>query len=78
MRTSENRKARPSKTAELVAAARAEHIRTVETPLFEDRYAFDMCGRIWRTILSNRLLSQLIIYGLLRKLRPIIPAILRG
>lgn len=65
----------PSKTAELVAVARADHTRIAKTPIFEDRHAYAMCGRLWRTILSNRILLWLVKDGLLRNLRPILPAI---
>ncbi len=65
----------PSKTAELVAVARADHTRTAKVPVFEDRFAYAMCGRLWRTILSNGILLWLVKDGLLRKLRPILPAI---
>lgn len=65
----------PSKTAELVAVARADHTRSAITPVFEDRYAYAMCGRLWRTILSSRILLLLVKDGLLRNLRPILPAI---
>lgn len=65
----------PSKTAELVAAARADHTRSAITPVFEDQYAYAMCGRLWRTILSSRILLLLVKDGLLRNLRPILPAI---
>ncbi len=65
----------PSKTAELVAAARADHTRSAKVPVFEDRHAYAMCGRLWRTILSSRILLLLVKDGLLRSLRPILPAI---
>ena len=76
MPESETKKARPSKTAELVAAARAEHIKRVSPPVFEDRLAHSMCGPFWRTVLSSRLLTLLVIDGLLRNVRPVVPVIL--
>ena len=66
---------RPSKTAELAAAARADHTRNVSPPVFEDILAHAMCGPLWRTILSSKFLSRLVLYGFLGKIQPIVPAI---
>ena len=76
MPASDTKMARPSKTAELVAAARADHIKRVSPPVIEDRLAHSMCGAFWRTVLSNRLLSLLVIDGILRNVKPIVPVIL--
>ena len=66
---------RPSKTAELVAAARAAHIRKFSPAIFEDNLAFDMCGPFWRTVVSSRILTSLVIDGLLRNVTPVVPVI---
>ena len=76
MPVSETKNMRPSKTAELVAAARAEHLRNALSPIFEDHLAISMCGPFWRTVLSSRLLSRIVNDGLLRNVRPIVPVIL--
>ena len=75
MSTSAPKKERPSKTAELVAAARARHLQQVSPPVFEDNLAFRMCGTFWRTVLSSRALSYLVIDVLLRDVYPIVPVI---
>ena len=66
---------RPSRTAELVAAARHHHRIKFSPPIFDDRYAYSMCGPFWRTVLSSRLLTKIVVGGLLRNVNPIIPAI---
>lgn len=76
MPESKSTRERPSKTAELVAAARARHIQITSPPVFEDRLAHTMCGPFWRTVLSSRLLSTLVIDGLLRNVKPVVPVIL--
>ena len=65
----------PSRTAELAAVARAEHTRSFARPIFEDPFAYMMCGRLWRTILSSRFLSWLVGDILLAHLKPITSAI---
>ena len=66
---------RPSKTAELAAAIRALHLRRVSPPVFEDHLALAMCGSFWRGVASSRVLSWLVVDGLLRRLSPIMPAV---
>ena len=66
---------RPSKTAELAAAIRALHLRRASPPVFEDDLALAMCGTFWRTVVSSRVLSRLVVDGLLRRLSPIMPAV---
>ena len=75
MGSSSSKRDRPSRTAELVAAARAHHTRSVSSPIFRDNLAFAMCGTFWRTVLSSRLLSRLVIDGLLKNVLPIVPVI---
>ena len=48
---------RPSKTAELVAAARAVHNNHDQPVLLNDPYAIQLCGRFWRTISQSSLLT---------------------
>ena len=64
-----------STTAELAAGIRALHLRRVSPPIFEDGLALAMCGPFWRTVVSSRVLSWLVIDGLLRRLRPIMPVV---
>ena len=66
---------RPSKTAELAAAVRALHLRRARSPVFNDDLALEMCGPFWRTVVSSRLLSWLVVDGILRRLAPISPAV---
>ena len=66
---------RPSKTAELAAAIRALHLRRASAPLFVDDLAQSMCGPFWRRVVSSRVLSRLIVDGLLRRLAPITPVV---
>ena len=76
MPESNSKRARPSKTAELVAAARADHTRRFSPPVIEDRLAHSMCGPFWRAVVSSRLLSLVVIDGLLRNVKPVVPVIL--
>ena len=66
---------RPSKTAELAAAARAFHLRRHPEPIFEDDLALAMCGPLWRTVISSKVLSRLVFDGLLRGVYPIMPSV---
>ena len=66
---------RPSKTAELAAAIRALHLRRASPPVFEDYLALAMCGPFWRTVVSSRVLSWLVVDGFLRRLSPITPVV---
>ena len=66
---------RPSKTAELVAAVRALHLRRASPPLFVDDLAESMCGPFWRRVVSNRALTWLVVDVLLRRLAPITPVV---
>ena len=66
---------RPSKTAELAAAIRALHLRRASPALFADDLAESMCGPFWRRVVSSRLLTALVIDGLLGRLAPVSPAI---
>lgn len=59
---------RPSKTANFAAAVRAVHLRRASPPLFVDDLAESMCGPFWRRVVSNRVLSWLVIDVLLRRL----------
>lgn len=44
---------RPSKTAELVTAARAMHLRYDDPVLLEDPFAIHLCGNYWRTVANT-------------------------
>ena len=66
---------KPSKTAELVAAARASHTRTAKPPIFADEYAEHLCGPIWRTIISSKFLTWLVVKVKLHVVQPIVMAV---
>ena len=66
---------RASRTAELAAAVRALHVRRASSPVFDDRLAHAMCGPFWRSVVSSRLLSWLVVDGVLGRLGPIMPAV---
>ena len=51
---------RPSKTAELVTAARAVHTRHDQPVLLHDPFAVQLCGRFWKTISNSSLLTWII------------------
>ncbi len=65
---------KPSKTAELVAAVRAYHLKCARPPIFVDQFAIDLCGQPWHTVVSNRLLAWFMVDILLRALKPLIMA----
>lgn len=66
-----NSKQRASKTAVLVAAIRASHLRWDHPPLFTDQYALQMTTPFWRLVATNRLLNRLIVHRVLGLFRPI-------
>ena len=65
---------KPSKTAALVAAARAYHLKRARPPILVDQFAIDLCGKPWHTVVSNRLLTWFTVDILLRALNPLIMA----
>ena len=75
MPTSEHAASRASKTAELAAAVRALHTRRASSPVFDDDMALAMCGPFWRSVVSSKLLSWLVVDGVMRHLKPIMPAV---
>ena len=66
---------RPSKTAELAAAVRALHLRRARSPVFRDDYAARMCGPFWRAVVSNSVLSWIVIDRYLGRLSPVSPVV---
>lgn len=66
---------KPSKTAELVAAVRAAHTRTVKLPIFTDEFAKYLIGTVWRTISGSDFLTWLVLDVQLKVIKPIIIAI---
>ncbi len=64
-----------SKTAELAAVARAYHTLHESSQLFRDELAISMCGPVWRTILSSRILIWFVTRVLMRRVMPIVPII---
>ena len=65
---------KPSKTAELVAAVRAYHLKCARPPIFIDQFATVLCGKFLHTVVSNRLLAWFMVDILLRTLKPLIMA----
>ncbi len=65
---------KPSKTAALVAAARAYHLKCARPPIFVDQFAIALCGKFWHAVVSNRLLAWFMVDILLRTLKPLIMA----
>ena len=65
---------KPSKTAELVAAVRAYHLKCARPPIFIDQFATALCGKFLHTVVSNRLLAWFMVDILLRTLKPLIMA----
>lgn len=62
---------RGSRTAELVAAARANHYAHGQRPLvLEDPFAFHLAGPRWQRILTSRLLRWLVTKVVLRRVMP--------
>ena len=68
---SDKRDLRASRTALLVAAIRASHLRWNRPPIFSDDHALAMTTPFWRLVATNRLLNRLIVHRLLRVFRPI-------
>ena len=66
---------RPSKTADLAAAIRALHVRRSPSPVFDDNLAHAMCGPFWKSVVSSRLLSWLVVDVILGRLKPIVPTV---
>lgn len=68
-------KSKPSKTADLAVAARALQMRRLSPPLFDDSLALVMCSPFWHAVLTNRVLTWLVVDRILGKLNPILPTI---
>lgn len=66
---------KPSKTAELVAAARSLHTRTAMPPIFADEFAKHFCGPLWRAITASNFLSWLVVDMKYKVIKPIINAV---
>lgn len=66
---------KPSTTADLTAAIRALHVRQYSPPVFDDSLAFTMCSPFWKAVIRYRLLTRIVVYGILGKLNPIMPEI---
>ena len=64
------RELQASRTAVLVAAIRASHLRWDRPPIFSDDYALAMTTPFWRLVATNRLLNRLIVHVLLKVFRP--------
>lgn len=64
---------KPSKTADLVAAVRARHLKIYNPPIFVDPFAIKFCGKGWRRILGSKFLSWFVIDFMLRDILPLAP-----
>ena len=64
-----------SKTAELVAAARAVHRRYDREVLLDDPFAVQLCGGFWRTVVNVPPLKRFIVDFVLPRVMPILPTI---
>ena len=67
---------KPSKTAELVCAARATHTLQDTNPVYIDPLAVELCGGFWKRVANSRFLNWFMIKVVLRKLAPIVPEII--
>ena len=66
---------KPSTTADLTAAIRALHVRDHEPPVFNDDLAFAMCSPLWKAVVRHRLLTRIVVHGILGKLSPVMPEV---
>ena len=66
---------KPSKIADLVAAARAAHMIRFNPRVFEDEFAYQMCGDFWRRILGSKFLTWLMVDVMLRDIAPLAPLV---
>ena len=66
---------KPSKTADLVAAARAVHMIRYNPRVFEDPLASKLCGDNWRKIIRSRVLTWLMLNVVLRDIAPLGPLV---
>ncbi len=67
---------RPSKTAELVCAARATHTLQYDNPVYFDPLAVELCGRFWKLVAKYKPLTMLMNDVIMRKLVAIVPEII--
>lgn len=65
---------KPSKTAALVAAARAYHLKHARPPIFVDQFAIALCGKLCYTVVSSRLLTWFLVDIQRRTLKALIMA----
>ncbi len=66
---------KPSKTADLVAAARAIHMIRYKPRVFEDPFANQLCGDQWRRIIRSKFRTWLVLDVILRDIAPLAPLI---
>ena len=67
---------KPSKTAELVCAARAGHTLQEKNPIYSDPLAIKLCRGFWKWVAQNRSLNWFMMNIALKKISPIIPEII--
>ena len=66
---------KPSTTADMVLVARALHVREYSPPVFDDSVAFMLLPPFWKVVLSNRMLTWIMMYGLLGKQSRLMPEV---
>ncbi len=67
---------KPSKTAELVCAARAGHTLHEKNPIYSDPLAIELCRGFWKWVAQYRSLNRFMMNIALKKISPIIPEII--
>lgn len=66
---------KPSKTAEIVAAVRADVYKYQERPVYKDNLAIHFTGPLWGTVLLNRHLRNFVVNRILAKTSPTSPCV---
>ena len=65
----------PSKTAQIVAAVRADVYKYHDAPVYKDDLAIHFTGPFWRSVLANRILRNIVVNGFLAKVFPTSPSV---
>ncbi len=67
--------AKPSKTAELAAAVRADYFKYDKNPPYKDPLAIHFAGPLWTAVLANRWIRWIVLEKILSKVIPACPEI---
>lgn len=65
----------PSKTAQLVAAVRADVVKYYDNPPYLDELAIHFAGPFWRAVLANGLVRWIVVKKILSKVAPTSPVV---